>query len=110
MLAAQPGGYTGTVVIDDPRVSGGSATYTVNLKYQDLDRVMAAVAFSGLIGAGVGLSAVAAAYAVYLAQYETDPSWEGSAALFTSLMATCVADAYAATTIAGTVEAEPVQQ
>jgi hypothetical protein len=125
-VRATAGSYSGTVFIDDRRVIGGAVTYTINLKYEHRGLVLLCIAGAGLIGAVTGsllasglewsldkenllralatsVSCVAALYTVYQAQYATDPSWLGNDAMFTSLAATCVGVAYAATNFSGSV-------
>jgi hypothetical protein len=129
-LVADAGSYTGTVFIDDPRVTGGSATYEINMKYDRLDRVLLVVLLAMLLGSATGLAlatglswntlyqnkgrtfsavvaSISAVFVVYNAQYDSDPSWEGSTSLFTALFATALGAAYAATHVAGTLSLQP---
>jgi hypothetical protein len=126
-LVAEAGSYTGTVYIDDPRVTGGSATYQLNLKYFRIDRVLTVVFLAWVLGSIAGLAlasavswntlwsnkgrtlsaivaSLTAVYVVYIAQYDSDPSWPGTTSLFTALFATALGAAYAATHVAGTAQ------
>jgi hypothetical protein len=126
-LRAEAGSYSGTVYIDDPRVTGGSVSYTVNLKYHRIYLVLLVVLVAGVLGSVVGLAlssgaawhslgrnfdrtlavlvgSVTAVYVVYVAQYDSDPSWQGSTSLFTALFATTLGAAYTATNVAGTAQ------
>lgn len=130
---AKPGGYTGTVYVDDPRVTGGTGTYTVNMKYKPITAVLAVVGWGGLLGALVGLAlasgvswdtlwqnvgrtlsaiiaGVVALYTVYVAQYDNDPSWQGDTSLFIALFATSVGSVYAAVHVAGTLNVVPAKE
>jgi hypothetical protein len=129
LVEAHAGSYTGTVVIDDPRVTDGVATYTLNMKFGNDALVFAVVGVGLLVGAGGGVAlatglsvellrrkealvraatavaaSIAAAYTVLSAQYLSDPSWQGDLPLFIALFATTVGAVYAAANFAGSVD------
>lgn len=129
LFESHAGSFTGTVLIDDPRVSGGGATFTVNTKFTPHWSVVVASALSGFAGLVIGLvmasglsletlftskenmlraatailAGIAAVYGVYAAQYQSDPSWQGDSALFLTLAVSCAGAAYAAGNFAGSV-------
>ena len=103
---ATPGKYTGSLSIDDPRVTGGSLPMTVTLRFDRWQIVAGAcvvAAAAGLIwaiaitirgfGAGGGWERVAVASAasllaavpVYIKQFDSNPSWAGLSQQFVSL-------------------------
>ncbi|WP_456788361.1 hypothetical protein [Cellulomonas sp. P5_C5] len=123
---AHAGSYTGTVAVDDPRVTGGSATYTLNMQFAPVNRVYVLVAAAWLLGSlagltlasrvevsnprkgvpriliALGLSAVAV-WTVFATQFLSNLSWEGTILLWATLLAGCFGAAYGASNFSGSV-------
>lgn len=109
-IEAVAGSYSGTVLIDDPRVAGGAANYTVNLQYGPGGLVLLTAGLAWLCGAvgGVALAtglkltellkpetlvralsalaaSVGAAVTLVLTLYADVPGWEGDVSSFVRL-------------------------
>lgn len=128
LIEVPPGAYTGRIVVDDPRVDAGAVSYTINVKYEhdllvySLSGVATCVAIIAGLAFATGVSpnkesfkknrgravtslitGFAAAYAVFNAQYISDPAWAGSTAAFIALIVGTAGAAYAATNVSGSV-------
>jgi hypothetical protein len=131
-ISTPPGSYTGSVFLDDLRVTSTGSTYTFNLKYSNPDLVLWTFGLSALIASLLGVAlaqkvtwetvrnakelprailafglAFSASYAVFVAQYLSNPSWDGEISTFLALIGGVVAAAYTAANAAGTLQKSP---
>jgi ABC-type Fe3+-siderophore transport system permease subunit len=118
---ADPGKYTGSVIIDDPRVTGGGATFNVQIKYASVPITVmiaflgALLGFAGAVLAafvrerkawnfglgrwiGTAVLAVATGSWLWVSQYVSDPTYQGDLKQQLTLAAACFGAAYAAAT------------